>query len=718
MSKRLFSTDAPRLQWCQFEAEGFPDPVSGVVFRAGECLRGMPLGGIGTGCLDLNTNGSLGLCSIFNSFTPPRELNCPLLWLTLDGRTSPLTTAAGVERSPANPCQQIHSWGHYPTSDLEYELDIPVSVGLRAWAPFLPGDAESSNTPAIFFDVSVRNLSNEKQSGVLTCGFPGPSESEAGTCSRQEISQEKEFCGVRVDWDQGSYLLTVLDSAWTGHQLMSPSSSERQARVDADFELAPGQERRIHFVLAWYVPRWAGSAAHHFRHAYACRFKNVIEVLRFAVDRRSEWLQSTLNWQSQIYSLQQLPLWLREQLVNVLHTITKDSFWAGDSIPPESWYRPLGLFGLTESPRTTPHICNPSDWYGILPMVFFFPDLVHSLLRLYVHFQLPTGEIPIGVGEGADLLHPVHHMFQVMNSCVHIHLVDRLWQRDWNPAILREFYPSVVKAMDFLSTWDRDYDGLPELEADPIPGQFYGAWHWYGVSVHVSGFWLAALAMVERMAAAIGDAATQHRCHLWGEKAKTALESKLWNGDSYLLYHDIKSQRKSDTILANQLAGQWCSHLHGQPGVFPSNNVRKALSRITQTCIKGTMHGAMNATRPDGSLDHSAPPHSDGIFTGECLCLAATLAYENQGELGEEIARRMMSAIVLKDGSGWEMPNILDAEGRVIHGNDFYQMAILWALPLAFEGKSIHEACASDGLVGQILAAARSGEPKTTPARR
>jgi non-lysosomal glucosylceramidase len=326
-----------------------------------------------------------------------------------------------------------------------------------------------------------------------------------------------------------------------------------------------------------------------------------------------------------------------------------------------------------------------------------------------VHFQLATGEIPIWVGEGADLLRPVHHMFQVMNSCVHIHLIDRLWQRDHNPSILREFYPSAVKALDFLSTWDRDYDGLPELSADPIPGQFYGAWPWYGVSVYVSGFWLAALAMMERMAADMGDDATQHCCHLWREKAGNTMESKLWNGDGYLLYHDCESWRKSDSILANQLAGQWCSRLHGLPGAFPEENIDQTLSRIGETCIKATKHGAMNATRADGSLDHTAPPHSDGIFTGECLCLAATLAYENRATLGEEIARHMMEAIVLQDGAGWEMPNILDAEGRVIHGKDFYQMAILWALPLAFGGESIHDACSSRGLVGQILAAAESG---------
>jgi hypothetical protein len=53
--------------------------------------------------------------------------------------------------------------------------------------------------------------------------------------------------------------------------------------------------------------------------------------------------------------------------------------------------------------------------------------------------------------------------------------------------------------LEFLSNWDRDGDGLPELDADPIPNQFYGAWPWYGVAVNVSGVWLAALGMMKRM---------------------------------------------------------------------------------------------------------------------------------------------------------------------------------------------------------------------------
>ena len=50
-----------------------------------------------------------------------------------------------------------------------------------------------------------------------------------------------------------------------------------------------------------------------------------------------------------------------------------------------------------------------------------------------------------------------------MNSFIHVQLIDRLWQRDLNEAVLREFYPSVTRAMNYTKGLDRDGDGLPDL---------------------------------------------------------------------------------------------------------------------------------------------------------------------------------------------------------------------------------------------------------------
>ena len=74
MKGKLFATDLPERSWVKFPAEGFSKPVTGVVFRGGNMLPGMPLGAIGTGFISLGTDGTLDYVStIFNAFLERRD---------------------------------------------------------------------------------------------------------------------------------------------------------------------------------------------------------------------------------------------------------------------------------------------------------------------------------------------------------------------------------------------------------------------------------------------------------------------------------------------------------------------------------------------------------------------------------------------------------------------------------------------------------------------
>ncbi len=68
---RLFPTDLAALQWQEFRATGFEAPVAGVIFRPSNApCCGVPLGGISTGCLDLDVKGVYGFSSVFNPWSP------------------------------------------------------------------------------------------------------------------------------------------------------------------------------------------------------------------------------------------------------------------------------------------------------------------------------------------------------------------------------------------------------------------------------------------------------------------------------------------------------------------------------------------------------------------------------------------------------------------------------------------------------------------------
>ena len=127
--------------------------------------------------MDVDTDGTFGFFNLFNSAVPTRgPIQHGFLGISSGDRCWVLTTKdmTGTENA-----SDIQYWGHYPVADLQYDLDGPFQVGLRAWAPFIPGDSRVSNTPASIFEVHIRNHSDEARKVTLGFSFPGPTQAEA-----------------------------------------------------------------------------------------------------------------------------------------------------------------------------------------------------------------------------------------------------------------------------------------------------------------------------------------------------------------------------------------------------------------------------------------------------------------------------------------------------------------------------------------------------------
>ena len=75
MDKRIFPTNLNPSEWVSFDADGFSKPVCGLIHNLEKpASNGMPLGGIDTGCIDLETSGLWGYCTIFNSMFRDEDL--------------------------------------------------------------------------------------------------------------------------------------------------------------------------------------------------------------------------------------------------------------------------------------------------------------------------------------------------------------------------------------------------------------------------------------------------------------------------------------------------------------------------------------------------------------------------------------------------------------------------------------------------------------------
>ncbi len=450
--KRLFP---PLLhaKWQQFEAAGYTKPVTGVIYR-GEPRPtcGMPLGGLDTGCVDVEPNGMLGYSTVFNHLIRPRLLlNLPFAGLFSGGKTrvlvsdtlgkedTPRTTPSPLAFPPTDYtpiyfdvglkgveiAESIDYWGHYPILDIEFNTDDPVNVGLRAWSPFMPGDKVTSMIPGAIFDFSLRNPGPERQKGTLAFSWPGfELKEEAGAkeaVTRQAISGK--INGVKVAsgqtgdaWEMAYALAFVGETAlrmggplkadgpaWAkiAEQLPPLKTGETGATLALDFDLAPGEVKTCRLIFAWHAPQWrSGGAPHHvdtnlFTHMYARFYPDPLTTAELLAKDGDKLLERVIAWQEAIYQDQDTPGWLADSLINIFHLIPETSIW-GQKKGPLTWPDPEdGLFAMNECPRGCPQFeCLPCSFYGNVPVVYFFPEAALSTLRGYKAYQFEDGRPP------------------------------------------------------------------------------------------------------------------------------------------------------------------------------------------------------------------------------------------------------------------------------------------------------------------------------------
>ena len=345
----------------------------------------------------------------------------------------------------------------------------------------------------------MRNTSEVPQKGTLAFNFPGPDAQEALSTefTRQEV--DEDFRGVFVASQGGvNYLLGVIGAAnlrlgsglngsataWSKIATELPQPSLRESggvrvytdsssSAAVDFSLAPRQSTVVRFLLAWYAPVWEGAykpaveGGHHYAdqkwlapswmgdtiyytQMYAARYGSALDVARRMAVEHESLLRRVLAWQSVIYIEESLPVWLRDFPGEQPLPDYRGRYWAQAKPPLGDYAYPGGAFGLIESPRGSPDVgCIPCDWYGNLPLVYFFPELARSNLKLYKHFRREDGAAPFllgTLGTLPDFVTPAYEWQISLNGTCYVDLVDRLWQRTGDDAALREFYDSVKKS--------------------------------------------------------------------------------------------------------------------------------------------------------------------------------------------------------------------------------------------------------------------------------
>ena len=126
----------------------------------------MHLGGIGTGNVEIGSDGQLTTWQLFNTLL---DGYVPLHFcVKVGGVTRLLQTGGGIDVPRV---KQIEMTGDYPIASLKYiDPELPVEIGLDAFSPFAPLDTKLSSTPLAALVFRVKNPTNQAQT-VSLAGF-------------------------------------------------------------------------------------------------------------------------------------------------------------------------------------------------------------------------------------------------------------------------------------------------------------------------------------------------------------------------------------------------------------------------------------------------------------------------------------------------------------------------------------------------------------------
>lgn len=691
----------------------------GIAYEKGESQSGVTLCGLGTGGLCIRADGSFADSTLQNNWTRPIEALLPGSFLAVHASTQAGRCTRILQSSAPSGVQPVDGLtyrGRFPFVEIEYH-QLPVRVSLEAFCPFVPYDAKNSAIPAIVLTATVANPGDEAAECTLAMSWTndvGAAE-KAVANNFNAAAQGSALKGIvmgtrREDCARGhGYALAAVRSdewqvsaapewnaATRGREFWdrfsesgelaqptgpldptkdrrAPSRVPPSAAVAAHTRLAPGEERKVTFVLSWFMPNHYDVAGEFLGHMYANWFTDAWDVASYVHEHFAYLRSKSEEWQSLVYE-SSLPDAVKESCIAYGYIVALGSWWVKD-----------GRFVLGECPGWLMEMAALRP-YNMFACPMFFPELATKSTDALAAHQLDTGEIPSGLGNGC-LNTPNYQSFRQQNSpsyVINVYL-DYLWLGGREH--LERRYESVKRAVEFTRTLDTDGDGL--LNSYNVRETAWDTWPVVGTSVYVNQFWLVALRAAERMAEAMGDADFAAQCQQWGETACKNYEDQLWTGEYYAFYRDAKLGDFSSTCFVGQLHGQMLGYVLGLGDILPAEHVRKALDAIERLNVSDTRFGATSGVKPDGRRDLSSTANAQShcVCPTEIFPYAAVCMFQGEAARGLSVVDKLWRFIVEHVRDPWRSLLLFDPDtGDNFYGKHYTDNLNVWALLLAAEG--------------------------------
>ncbi len=580
----------------------------------GEYLRRLafPIGGIGAGMFCIEGCGAISHMSVRHK---PQLFNEPTMFaaVAIKGGASKVIEGPVPEwkifgRPATGNGAPLTSYGLPRFVDAQFEARFPFGIlrlqddqfpfkaSVKAWSPFIPGDADNSSLPAGAMEYSFENTSAETKEAVFSYnsrnfmtlpdqkgaiqkmnrGFvlsqpPMPDKPFATgdfALFTNEPNAVIDYCWFRGGWWDPLTMLwnTIKDGTVRSSEPVSEDAPG--ASIFVPFTLRPGEKKTIAVLAAWYVPYSdmrigdpgtetekgglaAGSCnlsselgisidtkSADYRPWYASRFSSITDISNYWLQQYNSLLKKTEQFTGSFYK-SSLPAEVMEAVAANL-TILKT---------PTVMRQYDGRLWNFEGSGDDGGCCHGSCthvWNYAQAIAHLFPSLERSLR--HTEFCESQNEQGHQNFRSNTPISPAEHKFHAAadGQLGGIMKVYREWRISGDTEWLKKMYPLVQKSLDYcIKTWDPKRKGiLEEPHHNTYDIEFWGP------DGMCTSFYLGALDAFIRMGNHLKKNTSAYQ-QLF-KKGKAYMETDLYNGEYFIQKIQYKGLEAPDPVKASK----------------------------------------------------------------------------------------------------------------------------------------------------------------------
>ncbi len=388
----------------------------------------------------------------------------------------------------------------------------------------------------------------------------------------------------------------------------------------SEITLKPGEKKSIRFILSWFFPNHFSSDGERIGHYYENLYKSSLEANIALEKGYGSIFKSAVGFSELLYSTS-LPSVYPDAWSSNLSQLIKDSVYLRN-----------GNFGLWEGLGYCGLHTVDITYHASFSLISLFPDLQKKQMKLGTEFQREDGRVHHSFKPDMKASDNGFDRVDLNMQFVLMVLRDYLFTGDRE--YLLSLWDNVRRAMDSTELLDTDLDGLPD---SGTKRNTYDAWNFSGTPAYISVLWLASLKAAAIIAERLGE---KHLSEKWKgilEKGKASLEEKLFNGEYYNLWKN--NGETDESLMTDQLDGEWFLRMTGIEGNLPDERVRKVLEFIFRNNFDAEQ-GLVNATVPEGrktTIDTYKNCQTEAVWTGIGYAFSALAIKVGEKEIADTV---------------------------------------------------------------------------------